>query len=130
VRCGTPGFVAPEILKIRDLENVRLGIESDMFSLGAIYYQLIYGGPLFPGKDQNEVLASNRLCRIKLPQKENLGFGEFELLCGLLQYDPASRINPDQALRSSFLMEKKDIFLRALQPIEPETANEWIFDEE
>ena len=26
VRCGTPGFVAPEILRIKDLNNVRLGL--------------------------------------------------------------------------------------------------------
>jgi len=26
VRCGTPGFVAPEILKIRDAEKARLGV--------------------------------------------------------------------------------------------------------
>jgi serine/threonine protein kinase len=42
VRCGTPGYVAPEILRIRDVETARLGLESDIFSLGAIYYSLIY----------------------------------------------------------------------------------------
>ena len=47
----------------------------------------------------------------------------------MLQHDPACRITPDQALKSSFLQEKKDIFLRALQPIETESTNEWIFDE-
>jgi len=36
-----------------------------MFSLGAIYYQILYGKPLFPGKDQTEVLQSNRMCRIR-----------------------------------------------------------------
>jgi len=66
VRCGTPGFVAPEILKIKDIDHVRLGVESDMFSLGAIYYNLIYGQALFPGKDQNEVLNLNRQCKIKI----------------------------------------------------------------
>ena len=130
VRCGTPGFVAPEILKIKDIENARLATESDMFSLGAIYYHLIYGQPLFPGKDQNEVLALNRNCKIKVPPRENVSYGELELLCSMLQHDPSCRITPDQALKSSFLQEKKDIFLRALQPIETESTNEWIFDEE
>ena len=67
VRCGTPGYVAPEILRIKDLSNARLGVESDMFSLGAIYYQIMYGKPLFGGKDYTEVLQNNRQCRIKLP---------------------------------------------------------------
>ena len=53
VRCGTPGYVAPDILKIRDVDHARLGIEADMFSLGSIYYNLIYGRALFPGRDQN-----------------------------------------------------------------------------
>lgn len=75
MRCGTPGFVAPEILKIRDLDTARLGVECDMFSLGAIYYHLIYGQPLFPGKDQAEVLNLNRQCRIKLTPKENVAYG-------------------------------------------------------
>jgi serine/threonine protein kinase len=66
VRCGTPGFIAPEILKIKDLATVRLGVESDMFSLGAIYYRILYGKSLFGGKEQVEVLHNNRLCQIRL----------------------------------------------------------------
>lgn len=46
-----------------------------MFSLGAIYYHLIYGQPLFQGKEQGDVLIQNRLCKIKLPHKEGVGFG-------------------------------------------------------
>jgi serine/threonine protein kinase len=92
VRCGTPGYVAPEILKIRDVEQARLGVESDVFSLGAIYYQMIYGQPLFQGKDQTEVLAQNRQCKIKVGRKEGVAFDELELLCRMLQSDPKTRI--------------------------------------
>jgi hypothetical protein len=48
----------------------------------------------------------------------------------MLHFDPIRRVTPDQALKSTFFQEKKDIFLRALQPIEVESTNEWIFDEE
>lgn len=125
VRCGTPGFVAPEILKIKDVETVRLGVESDMFSLGAIYYHLIYGVPLFPGKNQNEVLSQNRHCRIKVTPKENLAYGELELLLNMLQCDPNCRITPDQALKNKFFQEKTDIICRALQPLENGSINNW-----
>ena len=47
-----------------------------MFSLGAIYYHLIYGKPLFQGKDQSEVLSLNRQCRIKLSPHPKLAYGE------------------------------------------------------
>ena len=96
-----------------------MGLASDMFSLGAIYYQLIYGKALFPGQDQNEVLMLNRQCRIKITPKEGLGYGEIELLCNMLQYDPNCRIGPEEALKTTFLQDKKQIFLRTLQPIEP-----------
>lgn len=65
-----------------------------MFSLGAIYFNLIYGHPLFPGQNQNEVLTMNRQCRIKLAPKSNLDLGELELLCSMLQIDPACRVTP------------------------------------
>ena len=48
----------------------------------------------------------------------------------MLEHNPACRISPEEALKSTFLQERKDIFLRALQPIESESTNEWIFDEE
>lgn len=53
IRCGTPGFVAPEILRIKDTQAVRLKTISDVFSIGAIFYQLIFNLPLFAAKDQS-----------------------------------------------------------------------------
>ena len=47
VRCGTPGYVAPEIISIRDSENAQLETISDMFSAGAVFYQMIFGRSLF-----------------------------------------------------------------------------------
>lgn len=118
IRCGTPGFVAPEILKIKDVDNARLGVQSDMFSLGAIYYHLIYGVPLFQGKNTAEVLAANRLCQIAMPEKINLSYGQLQLLHGMLTLDPNFRLTPEQALKSPFLVNKKTIASRAFQPID------------
>jgi len=52
VRCGTPGFVAPEIISIRDSDNIKMSSISDVFSAGAIFYQMIFGKALFNG-DKN-----------------------------------------------------------------------------
>jgi hypothetical protein len=46
-----------------------------MFSLGALYYQILYDRPLFPGADYVEVLRSNKMCRIKLYEKYDAGYG-------------------------------------------------------
>jgi serine/threonine protein kinase len=50
VRCGTPGFVAPEIIGIRDTDSVKMSTISDVFSAGAIFYQMIFGKALFDGE--------------------------------------------------------------------------------
>lgn len=39
VRCGTPGFVAPEVINIKDL-NTRYDVVCDIFSLGLIFHIL------------------------------------------------------------------------------------------
>lgn len=39
VRCGTPGFVAPEVINIKDL-NSKYDVICDIFSLGLIFHIL------------------------------------------------------------------------------------------
>lgn len=59
VRCGTPGYVAPEVINIKDMKTKYEPI-CDIFSLGLIFHILLLGVSAFPGKTYNEVLAQNR----------------------------------------------------------------------
>jgi len=52
VRCGTPGFVAPEIINIKDLSTKSETI-SDVFSVGIIFHYLLLGCSVFQGKKYN-----------------------------------------------------------------------------
>ena len=52
VRCGTPGFVAPEIINIRDMSTKSEPI-SDVFSAGIIFHYLLFGASVFEGKKYN-----------------------------------------------------------------------------
>lgn len=52
VRCGTPGYVAPEIINIKDMSTKSETI-SDVFSAGVIFHQLILGESVFTGKKYN-----------------------------------------------------------------------------
>jgi len=61
VRCGTPGFVAPEIINIRDMSTKSSPI-SDVFSAGLIFHLLLFKESIFPGKKYQEVLSQNRAC--------------------------------------------------------------------
>ena len=61
VRCGTPGFVAPEIINIKDM-STKSDPVSDVFSAGLIFHYLLFGHSIFPGKKYNEILNQNRAC--------------------------------------------------------------------
>lgn len=67
VRCGTPGYVAPEIINIRDMSTKSEPI-SDVFSVGLIFYILLMGRSVFPGRTYNDVLTQNRACDFNLDQ--------------------------------------------------------------
>ena len=52
--CGTPGYVAPEILHGEMSDS-----KSDIFSIGVIFYNILTGRALFPGMDHKEILKKN-----------------------------------------------------------------------
>ena len=55
VRCGTPGFVAPEVVNIKNLKSTYDPV-CDMYSLGLLFHILLVGRSPFNGKTYNEVL--------------------------------------------------------------------------
>ena len=58
VRCGTPGYVAPEIINFKGKSGQ--STISDIFSLGVIAHILSTGRSPFSGKEYQEVLNQNR----------------------------------------------------------------------
>lgn len=62
MRCGSPGYVAPEIL----LDN-GYGVKADLFSAGIILYILLTGKFVFSGKCYKEILSKNKDCIIPFP---------------------------------------------------------------
>lgn len=68
-KCGTPGFVAPEIANLVDKTKPYSTI-CDMFSVGVIFHILLTGEAVFPGKKFNEVLKKNKECEIDFEKKE------------------------------------------------------------
>lgn len=98
-----------------------------MFSIGAIYYRILYGRHLFCGNNQSEVLMSNRQCRIRLTEVQDAGYGEIQLLRAMLEDDQFLRITPNRALQSAFLRDRKETAVReALRSIENiELSSSW-----
>ena len=63
VRCGTPGYVAPEVVNLKNLK-AKYDPICDLFSVGVIFHLISMRRPPFPGKEYDEVLAQNRKCSI------------------------------------------------------------------
>lgn len=56
-RCGTPTYIAPEIL-----QGHRYDYKCDIFSLGSIMYNLLTGRYLFQSQGPSKALQLNKLC--------------------------------------------------------------------
>jgi len=89
VRCGTPGFVAPEVVNIKDLKTTYDPI-CDVYSVGLIFHILLMGKSPFNGKNYNEVLTLNREANVKLegPEYLRVPLDAFDLLRKMLIDDP------------------------------------------
>lgn len=66
-RCGTPGYVAPEVL-----EDKKYDFKCDVFSCGVILYILLTGCSPFYGKNYQEILSRNRKCDVSYSFSEKL----------------------------------------------------------
>jgi len=88
-RCGTPGYVAPEVLR-----SEKYGCKVDCFSVGVLLYILLVGQGPFRGRaggDLNDMLVRNMRGKIKMCKIEHLSQEAQDLLLCLLDPNPALR---------------------------------------
>lgn len=64
-RCGTPGFVAPEILLTK--VNGGYGNKVDVFSAGVTLYVMLVGYEPFFGESDEELISANRIGKVDFP---------------------------------------------------------------
>lgn len=98
-RCGTPGYVAPEVANLKN-HTEKYTTACDMFSVGVIFHMLALKKAPFEGKSYNQVLLKNRNCQIDFNETQYRRLPEswLDLLKRLLSKDPKSRITAGQAL--------------------------------
>ena len=87
-RCGTPGYVAPEVISCK--KGDRMTPSCDIFSLGLIFHILLVKRPLFEGKTCEEVYENNKKCKINLNSSlyERVNPKAMELLKRMLAMNP------------------------------------------
>ncbi len=91
-RCGTPGYVAPEIINLTHSEHVEP--VCDVFSLGAVFHVLLSRQTLFAGTKFDEVCTNNREFKMDLggAHLSDASSNAKELLKKMLVLDPSRRI--------------------------------------
>ncbi|XP_043192588.1 serine/threonine-protein kinase Chk2-like isoform X1 [Amphibalanus amphitrite] len=106
--CGTPTYVAPEVLRRRPDANYTHSV--DCWSLGVILFICLAGYPPFSPEYKDMPLQEQILRgRFTFQRRQWRGVSEpaKDLVRRLLTVDPAQRISVEQALQHPWLQDKK-----------------------
>mmetsp|Transcript_7544 Transcript_7544/g.7989 ORF Transcript_7544/g.7989 Transcript_7544/m.7989 type:complete len:397 (-) Transcript_7544:564-1754(-) len=98
--CGTPGYVAPEMLR-----GAPYGGEVDMWSLGVIMYVLLAGMPPFSSDNGTDLFASIQTANFSYPDEywSDISAGAKDLINHLLVIDQRKRYTVQQVLNHSWM---------------------------
>ncbi|DBA04301.1 TPA: hypothetical protein N0F65_002063 [Lagenidium giganteum] len=104
-RCGTPGFVAPEILTAGKGESYPCGV--DMFSAGVVAYTMLCGYEPFFGVTDEELIQMNKAVEFEFeePEWSSISIEAKDLILMLMEKDTTKRLSPADALQHPFLRD-------------------------
>ena len=83
---GTLGYMSPEQLKGHDLDE-----RTDLFSLGAVLYEMLSGTPAFPGESEAEIIASILTDDARFPGAPGVPLETSEVIARAMSRDSARR---------------------------------------
>lgn len=122
-RCGTMGYMAPEVIENAGEHKKPYGHKCDIFSLGIICHMLLMGYNPLKGENYDETFLKNKTCEIELNKKIlNMQNGEhcYMFMTKMLAKYPQYRFDAEQALNSPFLTQKTE----AKEPKDPKDKEE------
>lgn len=102
-RCGTPGYVAPEILHANVSEGYPMNV--DAFSVGVVAYTVLCGYEPLYGVNERQLIAANKAAKFEfhMPEWQFVPEDAKDLVTKLMERDPAVRITPAQALEHPWI---------------------------
>ena len=107
-RCGTPGYVAPEVMKeeTTDAQLRRYGSACDMWSVGVIVYILLSAAPPFYGKTDAEMNRRVKQGLYSFPDKywSHISTEAKHFIGRHLTVDPERRISAAEALQHDWIV--------------------------
>jgi serine/threonine protein kinase len=89
-QCGTPAYIAPEILRDKGYE----GYGADIWSAGVVLYAMVYGTVPFKASSMSEL--HRLIIRGQYTLKDDVSVDVRDLLGRMLESDPRRRINIPQ----------------------------------
>ena len=107
---GTPGYIAPEVLKTLDDENQTYGVQCDIFGIGVIMYILLCGFPPFYAEDDDTLFDITIEGNYSYPSPywDGVSAEAKDLIDHMLDTDPTRRFTCDQILAHSWLLTNRD----------------------
>ena len=103
--CGTPNYIAPEILDGKTGHSY----EVDIWSLGVIIYTLIIGKPPFETRDVKTTYKRIKMNAYSFPDNSIISEAAKNLISQILVTDPSKRPTLDQILTHDFFNQGTSI---------------------
>lgn len=101
--CGSPLYMAPEIMQLQKYDA-----KADLWSVGAILFQLVTGKTPFTGNTQiqlfQNIVKSNEL---HFPPDSNLSYDCIDLCKKLLRCNPVERLTCEEFFNHQFLLQSR-----------------------
>jgi serine/threonine-protein kinase ULK/ATG1 len=107
--CGTPITMAPETMENQFNEN-KYNTKADLWSLGAITYELLIGHPPFYENNIKGLMNKIKNGTYTLPKNKKISLEIISFINGLLQFNPDKRMNWEQIKKHPFITKKVEEF--------------------
>lgn len=105
--CGTPMTMAPDIIQFSDK---KYNSKADLWSLGAISYELITGTLPFYGNNLQNLLENVMKGKYYFPNFLKISLEAILFINGLLQFYPQKRFDWEQILTHPFVVNESSTF--------------------
>lgn len=109
--CGTPITMAPDIIKLCTAkQKEQYDYKVDLWSLGAITYELLVGHPPFYASDHKQIFAGIMNGTYSLPKNMKISIEAVAFINGLLQFSAEDRLNWNNIKSHPFIVNDTQSF--------------------
>lgn len=96
--CGTPNYIAPEVLSSKGGHSY----EVDVWSIGVIIYTLLFGRPPFETSDVKKTYKRIKMNDYCFPENNDVSDEAKDLISWILKTDPEEWMKLDEILLHGF----------------------------